>query len=347
MELIRICCEKNISKLKGKFIFKKNAYEKELCEIMGWDCEDNRYWDAKYSIGNETIHIEIKKGQNGMWFDLVRYAETYNDILKSFCITRLQRMKLQEEDIKKDVATQLKCKSKNTVTAFFKYNKNEKKILEIYLIEMNSLLDFFNMCKKKADCCIYLKNDSKRTTNIQYSISVNDMKKIATHIITRTNEISKKPTKKKKKKLLNKLNKIDKITTKTKVKVEKVDLKKLIDNEILKNNSSLKMIYHGTTINAGTLMNDGKIKYSNKLWDSPSSLATHLARTKNPDRKSVNGWSSLFINNKNLSHYRRKYEEEASILMFNMNLNLTFKNVNETIDDMTNFINNLKKRPKK
>ena len=38
------------------------------------------------------------------------------------------------------------------------------------------------------------------------------------------------------------------------------------------------------------------------------------------------------------------YQASIPMLMNNMNLNLTFQNVNETIDDMMNFINTLKNR---
>ena len=57
--------------LQGEHIVPKNAYEKALCEQLSWQVFDNRYYDAF----NGRTYIEIKKGQGGMHFDMVRYAE--------------------------------------------------------------------------------------------------------------------------------------------------------------------------------------------------------------------------------------------------------------------------------
>ena len=68
-----------------------NGYERPLCNTMGFDLKKGRYKDADFVDKDGWIHeIEIKKGQNLMWFNGIRYAEqwqawdTYKDHMTMF-----------------------------------------------------------------------------------------------------------------------------------------------------------------------------------------------------------------------------------------------------------------------
>ena len=58
--------------LTGEWVSKNCNYEKDVCNVLGMQCEMTRYWDGTY--GRNPIHIEIKKGCS-IWLDEVRYAE--------------------------------------------------------------------------------------------------------------------------------------------------------------------------------------------------------------------------------------------------------------------------------
>ena len=142
--------ESKISQLKGDFILKKNNYEKEFCDILNWSCINHRYYDAT----NGFSYIELKKGQSGMWFDMVRYAEIF-----------------------------LKIGTQHTVTLFINYSKKECKILEIYVISTSRILDFLKLDKQKAEHCIELYKNVPRGLNMQASATKKDLREIAYKII--------------------------------------------------------------------------------------------------------------------------------------------------------------------
>lgn len=106
-----------------------------------------------------------------------------------------------------------------------------------------------------------------------------------------------------------------------------------------------------------------KLKDSNKYWEISDSLIRNLneyvrvfvsknkikfpkrkrkeKEDKNKKRKKNTHWD------KTVTEWPRigqNYQASIPMLMNNMNLDLTFQNVNEIIDDMTNFINILKNR---
>lgn len=130
----------------------KNNYEKHFSNVLGWTDKKGRYADAN----NGTTEIEYKKGQGAMWFDMVRYAEIY-----------------------KGIGTQ------NTVTLFFRYDKNEQYVKNICVIDTKKLLEFMKMTDHLADFCIQLHQNAPRGVNIQMSATYSDMCNMASYVITR------------------------------------------------------------------------------------------------------------------------------------------------------------------
>lgn len=140
-----------IDYLQGDFVVPKNAYEKDFCDLFGWNTVDNRYYDA---CNMDNDKIEIKKGQSQMWFDLVRYAE-------------------------------IVCGKgdQNTYTLFMKWNKKFKLVEECYIIDTKDLIKFFGLSKKDWKRLRKIDKKLPRRLNAQASMYYGDMKKIATHIV--------------------------------------------------------------------------------------------------------------------------------------------------------------------
>ena len=142
--------EQCIHKMTGEFIADPTNYERKLCQIVEWQCIDNRYYDA---FDGET-YIEIKKGQQGMWFNMIRYAEIF--------------VKIGQQD---------------TITIFVRYDKKKKRVDEIFVINTKKILEFLNMVPTKAACCIILSKDSKRNLHMQAGATVKDMRDMASYIV--------------------------------------------------------------------------------------------------------------------------------------------------------------------
>lgn len=132
--------------LEGDHIVPKNAYEKALCESLGWQVFDNRYYDA---FNGET-YIEIKKGQGGMHFDMVRYAELL-----------------------------LGHGPAGTLTVFFRWKKKEKRIIEALVIDTKVLIDFLCIDKQYALLYLQVKARVPRGVNILASATAKDLREIA------------------------------------------------------------------------------------------------------------------------------------------------------------------------
>ena len=157
---IAVQISKVISTLQGDWIVPKNAYEKALCNALSWDVFDNRYYDAY----NQESYIEIKKGQSGMHFDMVRYAEI--------------------------LLGQGKAK---TITVFFRWNKAQKKIIEAYIIDTERLIEFLHINKEFALMYLRVKARVPRGVNILASATAKDLRAIADFVVDGGGCISSPP----------------------------------------------------------------------------------------------------------------------------------------------------------
>ena len=143
--------QNNFSKLYGQFVIPKNGYEKHFCSILDWKAIDNRYYDAY----DGTSYIELKKGQNSMYFDLVRYAEIV---------------------VGKGTG--------NTITVFLKWNKQHMNVTEAMVIDTTKIIEFFNITLEKALTLIELHKYVPRQLNILASATASDLRKMSTYIVT-------------------------------------------------------------------------------------------------------------------------------------------------------------------
>jgi len=152
MERVRDQINSVFKQLSGDFVVPKNAYEKNFCDILGWLNLNGRYYDAY----NTNTYIEIKKGQGGMHFDMVRYAEIV-----------------------------LGTGAQNTATVFFKWNKIRKCVDEAYVIDTNDLIKFLRIDEEMAKLYLKIYNHVPRGVNILASATARDLREIATHVITK------------------------------------------------------------------------------------------------------------------------------------------------------------------
>ena len=150
MERIRKRIASRIDRFTGEFVVPKNAYEKQFCDILGWETFDARYYDA---FDGDTF-IEIKKGQGGMHFDMVRYAE----IVMGF-------------------GTQ------NTVTVFFKCNKKKSIVEEAMIIDTNDIISFLKIDRDFAKTYLKIYRHVPRGVNILASATAKDLRQIAKYIV--------------------------------------------------------------------------------------------------------------------------------------------------------------------
>jgi hypothetical protein len=150
MEKIRDQIAHTFDSFTGDFVVPKNAYEKKFCDLLRWESFDGRYYDA---FNGETF-IEIKKGQGGMHFDMVRYAE----IVMGF-------------------GTQ------NTVTVFFRWNKNKKCVEEAMVIDTIDLIKFLKIDRHFAKTYLKIYRHVPRGVNILASATAKDLRSIAKFII--------------------------------------------------------------------------------------------------------------------------------------------------------------------
>tara|TARA_B110000977_G_scaffold64487_1_gene87770 strand:- start:1543 stop:2067 length:525 start_codon:yes stop_codon:yes gene_type:complete len=162
-------CAQKIDKMFGPWVIPTNGYEKSFCKLLGWKCVNGRWSDAS----NKDTNIEIKKGQDSMWFDMVRYAEIFTG-------------KGQQQ----------------TVTVFFRYDKKKEHVREIYIIDTRQLLLFLNLTTETSEFCIKMHKETQRGLNMQASATSKDMRKMALIVIRSKREVER--TKKRKRSLQKK-----------------------------------------------------------------------------------------------------------------------------------------------
>ena len=160
MHRVAMQISKVMETLEGEWVVPKNAYEKKLCEALSWEVHDDRYFDAY----NQESYIEIKKGQSGMHFDMVRYAEIL-----------------------------LGHGRANTITVFFRWNKKRMKITEAYIIDTERLIQFLHINKEFALMYLRVKARVPRGVNILASATAKDLRTIADFIVDGDGRISSPP----------------------------------------------------------------------------------------------------------------------------------------------------------
>jgi len=143
---------KHIHKLTGEKIIPKNAYEKNICEHLGWKLFDDRHYDA-YCIDNDTF-IEMKKGQASMHFDMIRYSQIVLGFGK-----------------------------KDTVTVFFRWNKKKKEVIEAFVIDTDRIIEFLKIDVTKAKQCLAIQRQVPRQLNMLASATLTDLRTMASFVV--------------------------------------------------------------------------------------------------------------------------------------------------------------------
>ena len=142
LRTIRRHLEEQLPRLRGEWVAKNSGYERGLCEVIGWKCEHNRYWDAVF--GNSRI--EIKKGRS-VWLDLVRYSELL-------------------------VSTKGEL---STATVFFIPDEEKLRIVRVLGVRTAALIDKLHLGTDGAAHLLALKETVPRSLNAQASLTIKDI----------------------------------------------------------------------------------------------------------------------------------------------------------------------------
>ena len=135
------------------WITRGNGYERPLCDTIGFELKTGRYKDADFVDKDGWIHeIEIKKGQNKMWFNCIRYAEMW-----------------QEWDTYKD-----------HVTMFVVWDKKLACVKTISFIELDQIMKMMDMDDETAYHLIWIRDKyKKRSPCAQLDYKADQLKSIA------------------------------------------------------------------------------------------------------------------------------------------------------------------------
>ena len=153
MEQLNEYLHGKMEELRGSWISKNSGYENDLCIILGFNCQKERYWDCEYN----DLYIEIKKGKS-IWLDEVRYSEIFMGIND-------------------------KCKQK-TITIFLIPSKDKNKIENIIIVDSQKLIDYLKIDAKSAEFLLTRHEIINRTLNCQQSVSLGDARSMADYIVS-------------------------------------------------------------------------------------------------------------------------------------------------------------------
>ncbi len=154
MEMVQVSAHlyERIGQLSGDWVKQNSNYEREACQLLGFNHEENRYWDCEYN-GN---YIELKKGRS-IWLDEVRYSEI---VLRD------------NPDSKEE-----------TITMFLIPSKNKERIERIFLVDTKRIIQFMKINKDWASQICSRKKAINRSLNCQQSMTLRDVESIANDII--------------------------------------------------------------------------------------------------------------------------------------------------------------------
>ena len=145
---LKIHLANNIGRCHGKWVEKKNGYEKGLCDALDIKLDENRYQDASWG----EYAIELKKGTS-IWLDLVRYSEILIE--------------------KPELSTQM------SINLFCVPDKDKNLITEILAVSTPRLLAKLNISITQAKSLIELRNHVPRQLNAQASLTIKDIRDIS------------------------------------------------------------------------------------------------------------------------------------------------------------------------
>lgn len=143
---------KKLPSLKGEWVKKNSYYESFISQILEMTDDKCRYWDARW----QNYFIEFKKGTS-VWLDLVRYSEI---------ITKLNDAAIQK-----------------VYSLFFIPDKERDKIVEIICVETDEIIKTLKLDVENACSILEMHKTVPRSLNAQASLTLKDLRQIATFII--------------------------------------------------------------------------------------------------------------------------------------------------------------------
>lgn len=139
----------NLRNLSGEWVKRKDNYENDICSLLNMRAESGRYWDAVWN----QYHLEFKKGRS-VWLDLVRYSEIL----------------LRQNDNARRIVLNL----------FFIPNRHRTAIDEIICVETIAIIRYLNLSNTAATELLELSDSVPRSLNAQASLTIRDLRNLAT-----------------------------------------------------------------------------------------------------------------------------------------------------------------------
>ena len=153
MESVRRQVEARFAHLSGARVQKSSGYEECACRVLGFTCDKSRYWDCTF----DGSFIELKKGKS-IWLDEIRYSETFAEC--------------NEE-----------CK-RPTITLFLIPNTSRTRVEAVYIVDTQNIVRFLRITSETVAFALERKRSVKRSINMQQSMTLKDLRNIATHEIS-------------------------------------------------------------------------------------------------------------------------------------------------------------------
>jgi hypothetical protein len=142
----------NLYKLTGDWVNKNSNYEPFISDILEMNDDKCRYWDSRW----QDFYLEFKKGTS-VWLDLVRYSEIITEV--------------------NDAAVQ------KVFSLFFVPNKERERIVEIICVETDKIIETLKLDVENAKSILAIHQTVPRSLNAQASLTLKDLRQIATFII--------------------------------------------------------------------------------------------------------------------------------------------------------------------
>ncbi len=142
--------ESALPRMKGQWVGKASGYEPDFARCIGADLKKTTYWDMEVM----GLRIEVKKGQTGGWFDLIRYCH-------------------------------LPKEGREVLTLFLHYDKVALAVRDVFIITMGSLIEALQLNRASTaaiDRVRTLLHPSKDSRlNFQSRLTTDELRRIAGH----------------------------------------------------------------------------------------------------------------------------------------------------------------------
>ena len=134
---------RSIGVLEGDWVVRNSGYEDDFAKAIGAVSDKQTHWDCV----RDGTPIEVKKGKQHSWLNLIRYAEYVHE-----------------------------RQTRAILTLFLFYEG--KRVRKIYGVSMPKLLDALGMNRERADIVLELSERFPHKLNVQSRLTEKDIARV-------------------------------------------------------------------------------------------------------------------------------------------------------------------------